>query len=99
MPFRVFHNLFGRFFCGKKQMHILNQIGNAERRKTVLSASEKITGPPQFQVFFTDQKSVVGLAKGLKPFQRCFVSGIGNQKTIRFFAASSNAAPQLVQLG
>ncbi|SIF61017.1 Uncharacterised protein [Mycobacteroides abscessus subsp. abscessus] len=46
----------------------MDHICHLEFRHAALLAAEKVSGPPQFQILFTENKAIIGLRHDFHPF-------------------------------
>src|SRR3546814_10452019 len=58
----AFQQCLGGVAYGGEQIGVAHQVGYLELKQAGLARAEHFTGPAQFQVFFGDDKSVVGFA-------------------------------------
>ena len=94
-PFQRFGvmDLFARRLLRFHQrLHVELQIGDLEKRKSVLAASQKIAGAAQSEVFFCDFEAVGGGAEGLEALAGLLIAVSGDEDAVGLRAAAPNAA-------
>ena len=75
-------------------------FGNSqtESRNAGLSRAENIAFAAEFEIFFGDFESVLGLAHGFKPLPGYVAEVLVEQETMRLCAAASHPSAELVEL-
>ena len=76
----------------QERLYVELQIGDLEKRKSVLAASQKIAGAAQSEVFFCDFEAIGGGAEGLEALAGLLVPVSGDEDTVGLRAAAPDAA-------
>lgn len=84
---------------GREQVCVAHQVGDLELQQARLSGSEHFTRTTQLEVFFRDNKTVIGLTHDAQPLPPDLRQWrVIQQHAVTDGTAASDASTQLVQL-
>ena len=98
-PGVVGDNLEGILTGQAEQVHILDDVGDAELGQTVLAGAEELTRPANSQVLLGNAEAVGSGREYIEAALGVVCSGLGKGQAVSLVRAAGDASAQLVELG